>query len=391
MRRHRKLRHVTEAAFFDLDKTVIARASEVAFGRPFYREGLISRRMILRGLYGQLVYLYMGADEAKIARMRASMLDLTRGWDQARVQEIVEEALEQIVEPIIYAEALELIAQHRAAGRVVVIVSASPQEIVSPLARYLGVDRAIASRAKLDAQGRYSGEMDYDAFGPAKADAMRQMAGELGLDLEASYAYSDSATDLPMLEAVGHPVVVNPDRELLRVAQNRGWEVRNFVRPVRLRDRVAVPHPGLAAAAGAAAAAACAAVVWWRLNRRGAYKRVGPSLSGLTVPSSTMPSSTMPSSTVPSRRVRPWAAGWSPGLLGAVAGPGARPVDLGARIGVRSLLLRGRRSPQSTRSFLAARTPSVIRTASNKSFFMPSRVVPESHPRVRALRGRRHR
>jgi HAD superfamily hydrolase (TIGR01490 family) len=312
---------VSEAAFFDLDKTVIARASVVAFGRPFYREGLISRRMILRGLYGQLVYLYMGADEAKIARMRASMLDLTRGWDQARVQAIVEEALEQIVEPIIYAEALDLITEHQREGRIVVIVSASPQEIVSPLAGYLGVDRSIASRAKLDAEGRYSGEMEYDAFGPAKVDAMRALADELGVDLAASYAYSDSATDLPMLEAVGHPVAVNPDRELLRVAHNRGWEVRHFIRPVRLRDRVAMPRPRVAAAAGAAAAAACGAIVWWRLTR-GEERNSG-----------------------------------------GVGG--------------------GRSPAQSTRSFLAARTPSVTRTASSRSFFMPGRVVPWSPPRWR--------
>jgi HAD superfamily hydrolase (TIGR01490 family) len=259
---------VTEAAFFDLDKTVIARASVVAFGRPLYHEGLISRRTILRGLYGQLIYLYMGADEAKIARMRSSMLELTRGWDQARVSEIVEEALERIIEPIIYAEALELIALHKDAGRVVVIVSASPEEIVNPLARYLGVDHAIASRARLDDEGRYTGEMAYDAFGPAKAEAMQRLSVELGIDLASSFAYSDSATDLPMLEVVGHPVAVNPDKELARAAQERGWEVRNFVRPVRLRDRVPMPRPGLAAASGALAVAGVGAAVWWRLNRR---------------------------------------------------------------------------------------------------------------------------
>ena len=121
-----------EAAFFDLDKTVIAKASVVAFGTPFYREGLISRRTILRALWGQLVYLHLGADEAKIARMRSSVLALTKGWDQARVRAIVEEALEAVVEPIIFAEALELMDDHRAAGRLIVIVSASPEEIVGP-------------------------------------------------------------------------------------------------------------------------------------------------------------------------------------------------------------------------------------------------------------------
>ena len=129
-----------EAAFFDLDKTVIAKASMVAFGRPFYREGLISRRLLLRALYGQLVYMHLGADEARLARMRDSVLALTKGWSQARVREIVEETLDDVVEPIVYDEALDLIREHHDAGRPVYIVSASPEEIVAPLARYLGVD-----------------------------------------------------------------------------------------------------------------------------------------------------------------------------------------------------------------------------------------------------------
>ncbi len=250
-----------EAAFFDLDKTVIAKASVVAFGTPLYRHGLISRRTVLRGLWGQLVYLHLGADEAKIARMRESVLALTKGWDQARVQSIVEEALEAVVEPIIYGEALELMAAHRAAGRRIVIVSASPMEIVGPLARYLDVDEAIASEAEIDDDGRYTGRMAFDAFGPAKVGAMRSLAARHGIDLEASYAYSDSATDIPMLEAVGHPVVVNADRELARVATERGWELRVFTRPVRLgpgRQR-AIP----AAAAVAAVLTVGAGVAWW--------------------------------------------------------------------------------------------------------------------------------
>ena len=129
-----------EAAFFDLDKTVIAKASVVAFGTPLYKEGLISRRTILRGLWGQLVYLHLGADEDRIARMRSSVLALTKGWEQQRVRAIVEEALESVVAPIVFAEALELLRAHRAAGRMVVIVSASPEEIVGPLATYLGAD-----------------------------------------------------------------------------------------------------------------------------------------------------------------------------------------------------------------------------------------------------------
>ena len=255
-----------EAAFFDLDKTVIAKASMVAFGRQFYDEGLISRRTVLRGLYGQLVYMHLGASEQKLARIRESVLTLTRGWDQTRVREIVRETLEAVVEPIIYAEALELMEAHRAAGRRVFIVSASPEEIVEPLGEYLGVDEAIASRAKVDDEGRYTGEMDVYAYGPYKADVMREVAAREGIDLAASFAYSDSYTDIPMLEAVGNPVAVNPDRVLLKLARERDWEVQVFARPVRLRDRMPAPTRGSALAAVAASGAA-AAVVWWRFRR----------------------------------------------------------------------------------------------------------------------------
>ncbi|MHB8671598.1 MAG: HAD family hydrolase [Acidimicrobiales bacterium] len=258
-----------EAAFFDLDKTVIARASMVAFGRPFYRNGMVSRSLVLRALYGQLVYLHLGADEAKLARMRESVLALTRGWEQARVSAIVRETLTDVVEPIIYAEALELIEGHRAAGRKVFIVSASPEEIVEPLAEFLGADQAIATRARVDAEGRYTGEVEYYAYGPAKAEAIRRVAGEQGLDLASSFAYSDSATDVPMLEAVGNPVAVNPDRELMRVARERGWEVRHFVRPVRLRDRMPLPSAGPTAAVAATVALAAGGVAWWRWKERG--------------------------------------------------------------------------------------------------------------------------
>ncbi|MGH9298177.1 MAG: HAD family hydrolase [Acidimicrobiales bacterium] len=265
---------LTEAAFFDLDKTVIARASMVAFGRTFYNGGLINRRTVLRAIYGQLVYLHLGASEEKLVRIRESVLKLTRGWSQARVSEIVAEALEQIVDPIIYAEAADLIEEHKAAGRLVIIVSASPQEIVAPLGRYLGADAVVASRAGLDENGRYTGAMEFYAYGEFKAVAIRTLAVERGLDLEGSYAYSDSYTDLPMLEAVGHPVAVNPDRVLARYAREQGFEIARFNQPVRLRDRVrgrlssVPPRPAIAVSLGAVVLGATAGAVGWWLGRR---------------------------------------------------------------------------------------------------------------------------
>ncbi len=264
-----------EAAFFDLDKTVIARASMVAFGRPFYRGGLINRRTVLRALYAQLLYLHLGASEERLERIRESVLRLTRGWSQARVREIVGEALEQIVEPIIYAEAADLIEEHKAAGRVVVIVSASPEELVAPLGRYLGADRVIASRAALDENGRYTGAMAFYAYGEFKAEAMRALATSEGLDLASSWAYSDSYTDLPMLEEVGHPVAVNPDRVLARYARDHDFEIARFTQPIRLWDRVrgrisaVPPKPAIAVSVGAVTlSAAAAGIGWWLGSRR---------------------------------------------------------------------------------------------------------------------------
>jgi HAD superfamily hydrolase (TIGR01490 family) len=257
------------AAFFDLDKTVIAKASMVAFGPPLYREGLLSRWLLLRALYGQLVYLYLGADEGRLARMREAALRLTKGWDHEHISSIVRETLEEVIEPIVFEEALELIRDHSEAGDLVVIISASPEEIVAPLASFLGADVAVATRARLDDEGRYSGELELYCYGPAKAEVMVDMAAERGIDMADSWAYSDSVTDIPMLEVVGHPVVVNPDRALLRVARTREWEVRRFVKPVRLRDRVSMPGPRATAAAGTGmAVTVAAAVVWWWLHRQ---------------------------------------------------------------------------------------------------------------------------
>src|SRR6516164_6320705 len=117
-----------QAAFFDLDKTVIAKASMAAFGRPLYHGGLINRRTVARAIYAQLVYLHLGASEEKLDRIRESVLKLTQGWQRDRVCEIVADTIEKTVKPIVFKEAIELIDQHREEGRLVVIVSASPEE-----------------------------------------------------------------------------------------------------------------------------------------------------------------------------------------------------------------------------------------------------------------------
>ena len=179
-----------EAAFFDLDKTVIAKPSMVAFGRPLYDAGMISRWLIVRAMWSNLLFHYLGADEERMIKFKESALRITRGWDQALISGVVRDALHEVIDPIVYDEALELIREHRAAGRRVFIISASPEEIVAPLAQYLGVDEAIASRAELDDDGRYTGEVEFWSYGPYKADAIVETAERYGIDLDASYAYS---------------------------------------------------------------------------------------------------------------------------------------------------------------------------------------------------------
>src|SRR5664279_358159 len=201
------------AAFFDLDKTIIAKSSVLAFGKPFYQSGLLNRRAVLRSAYAQFVFALAGADEDQIERMRAYLTSMCAGWDVAQVRDIVSETLHEIIDPIVYNEAVELIGMHKAAGRDVVIVSSSGEEVVAPIGAMLGADHVIATRMAVS-DGKYTGEIDFYAYAENKALAIRDLAAARGYELSDCFAYSDSATDLPMLAAVGRPTAVNPDRAL---------------------------------------------------------------------------------------------------------------------------------------------------------------------------------
>ncbi len=256
------------AAFFDLDKTIIAKSSTLAFSKPFQAGGLISRRAVLRSVYAQFVFLVGGADHDQMEKLRAFMSSLVAGWDVATVREIVAETLHGVVDPIVYAEAVTLMAEHQLAGRDVVIVSASGTEVVEPIGVLLGADHVVASRLEV-VDGKYTGEIDYYAFAEEKARAMEELATERGYDLTQCYAYSDSVTDIPMLAAVGHPHAVNPDRDLRRAAAERGWPVLVFTKPVALRSRVPMPpaKPTLTALA-VGSAVAVGGVAWANARRR---------------------------------------------------------------------------------------------------------------------------
>jgi len=254
---------VTAVAFFDLDKTIIAKSSTLAFTRPMFRAGLLSGTTLAKAGIAQAYYQAFGADHQQLERMRDELSAMTRGWDRAEIEALVTETVDQVVAPLEYAEALAIIEEHRGQGRRVVVISASPEEIVRPLCRYLGIDDIIATRSAVDEDGKYTGEIELYAYGEGKAEAMRAMAEDEGIDLNASYAYSDSMTDLPMLETVGHPVVVNPDAALAAVAAERGWEVRRFESAITLRDKL----PAIAAS-GAVVTGIAAILAYWALKGR---------------------------------------------------------------------------------------------------------------------------
>jgi HAD superfamily hydrolase (TIGR01490 family) len=260
-------RALRTAAFFDLDKTIIATSSASAFSRPFLAGGLLTRRSALRTGVAHVRYLLSGADAAQTERLRVQLSRMVTGWDVELVRQIVARTLHESIDPAVYAEAVQLIDEHHAAGHDVVIVSASAAEIVEPVAALLGADHVIATRMAVT-EGRYTGGIDFYAYGENKAAAIRELAAREGYDLASSSAYSDSITDAPMLGEVGHGHAVNPDRALRRLAGERGWQVLTFQRPVRLTS-LRRPSGRLAAVAAATAGVALVgAVLLWRCAAR---------------------------------------------------------------------------------------------------------------------------
>lgn len=255
------------AAFFDLDKTIIATSSTLALGKAFYAAGLIGRRDVAKGVYAKFVYHLGGADESRMGRMRDDLVHTVTGWEADRVRAIIAEVLFDLIDPLVYDEAATLIEEHHAAGRAVVIVSSSGDEVVAPVGEMLGADHVVATRMVVE-DGAYTGEVAFYAYGPHKAKAMTRLASEHGWDLAACYAYSDSGTDVPMLAAVGHPFAVNPDRALRRAAIEHEWPILEFKHPVPMRSRFPkLSAPSKPVAVGIAGAAVVAAAAGWRAAR----------------------------------------------------------------------------------------------------------------------------
>jgi HAD superfamily hydrolase (TIGR01490 family) len=258
---------VPNAAFFDLDKTIIARSSALAFTTPFAKAGLISKSSLLRNLVAQTLFTLGGADHKKTERLRIQLSKMVKGWSTAQVGEIVQETLHRFIEPIIYAEAADLIDAHHRQGRQVIIVSSSAIEIVEPIGMMLGADEIIATRLK-SVDGHYTGEIEYYAYGEAKATAIVELAKRNGYDLSKCFAYSDSSTDIPMLRTVGFPSVVNPDMALRKIAVANGWGICIFRRTVPLRERYQIEKPAMATTLGVTAFGLLAFAIARRYKRR---------------------------------------------------------------------------------------------------------------------------
>ncbi len=257
------------AAFFDLDKTIIAKSSTLAFARPLSKAGILSRRSLLKAGIAQAYYSMFGADHDQLERVREELGDMTKGWSKLEIEQLVEETVDEVVSPLVFAEALAIIDEHRRANRRVVVISSSPVEVVAPLGKYLGIDEIIGTRPEIDEDGLYTGRLEFYAYGPGKAEAMVELAERDGISLQDSYAYSDSITDVPMLEVVGHPVAVNPDKELRDVALERDWLIVEFQRPVTLRTRLAtLPKPVPVIGGAAVAGGVAAALTFWALRAR---------------------------------------------------------------------------------------------------------------------------
>jgi HAD superfamily hydrolase (TIGR01490 family) len=217
----------TSAAFFDLDRTLISGSSAFVLGIAAWRAGLVPVRQFTRDAAGAVAFRFAGASDDTSEGVRDRILGAVKG---VRVDDLV--ALNADIVPKLLGkirpEARRMLEMHRHAGRATYIVSASPVELVEPLAKALGMTAGIGTRSEI-VDGVYTGALNGPfCYGPGKVEAMEEIARWEGFDLAHCWAYSDSASDLPMLQAVGHPVAVNPDAKLERVAATNNWPVVVF-------------------------------------------------------------------------------------------------------------------------------------------------------------------
>ena len=236
---------MSAAAFFDLDRTLMAGSSAYHFGRAMYKAGHMSRRQIARDAIDQVRFRLQGASDAAVNLLLARVQEGIKGHRVADLARMTPDMLAGIL-PRVYPQMLDVVRSHQDAGRSCYIATAASQPAAERLSQALVMEGAIGTRWEIE-DGVYTGRLEGPfAYGEGKAEALREFAAARDIDLKASWAYTDAASDLPMLEAVGHPVAVNPDAGLAEIARERGWEV---LRVEKLGERLRVAGAVLAAAA----------------------------------------------------------------------------------------------------------------------------------------------
>jgi HAD superfamily hydrolase (TIGR01490 family) len=242
------------AAFFDLDRTLMEGSSAFQFGRAAYKAGLMSRRQLVSDAWANVQFRLRGSTDEDTHALRDRISESLAGTRVRDLERLGPDVLARIL-PRIYPQMLALAYEHQDAGRRVFIATAASNELAELLAQVLSLDGGIGSQFSEVKNDVFTGEpTGLFIYGAGKAQAIEQLAASEGIDLRASYAYSDSESDLPMLRLVGHPVVVNPDAELARIAREEGWEILRFERLGR-RLKAAAALTGAAVAGGAGSAA----------------------------------------------------------------------------------------------------------------------------------------
>jgi HAD superfamily hydrolase (TIGR01490 family) len=228
------------AAFFDLDKTLMAGSSGMQFARVATRQGIVGRRQLASWAVEHLRYRLRGTTDERTAEVLRVARELISGVPAKTIERMSPEVMAAIL-PRVFPQMLDEVHDHQDAGRATFIVSAAGNGVVESLAQVLGMEGGIGTRYEVGADGNFSGRFDGPfVYGPGKVEAMQAFAAEHDIDLDASYAYSDSLSDLPMLRAVGNPVVVNPDPPLAEIAKQEGWQTMRFERLGRRLVAVAI-------------------------------------------------------------------------------------------------------------------------------------------------------
>jgi HAD superfamily hydrolase (TIGR01490 family) len=215
------------AAFFDLDRTLISGSSVFVLAIQGRKAGMIPTSEFVRDATGAILFKLFGASDDTTDEAKRRILKAVTGVRQSELQALNTEIIPRLLAKL-RPEARRLLDRHRIAGRDTFIVSAAPQEIVEPLALSFGMTSGIGTKSVVE-DGVYTGELDGPfCYAEGKVEAIRDLAQWNGYELDQCFAYSDSVSDLPMLEAVGHPVAVNPDSKLERHAREHGWPIVIF-------------------------------------------------------------------------------------------------------------------------------------------------------------------